>query len=212
MDQHDVNVLVVGGGPAGLITTLLLAQQGVQVQFVTEHPGVGCLCSVSEPQRAAGSAARNGTADSAPALAGRYRPTAQPGPGRHTCGSPAQAAAPPSTSSVFALLTGPAAGVWHTASALVTQTSRPFAGNCGGWRPYAAVRKVPLSVTTIAAPEFASAYELGSQYRRMAVALLTMMILAISVIMGISPFQRIAPTGELPQPSGNPQPAPVSNR
>ena len=32
-----------------------------------------------------------------------------------------------------------------------------------GWRPYPAVRKVPLSVTTITAPEFASAYEVSGQ-------------------------------------------------
>ena len=52
----------------------------------------------------------------------------------------------------------------------------------------------------------------GSQHRRMAVALLTMMILAMSVIMGVSAFRQIAPTGELPQPSVNAQPAPVLNR
>ena len=33
-------MLVVGGGPAGLITTLLLAQQGVRVHCVTTHPGI----------------------------------------------------------------------------------------------------------------------------------------------------------------------------
>ena len=50
-----------------------------------------------------------------------------------------------------------------------------------------------------------------SPHRRF-VALVTMMILAISVIMGVSASQHIAPAGELPQPSGNAQPAPVPNR
>jgi hypothetical protein len=112
-----------------------------------------------------GTAARNGTADPAPALAGPYRPTAQPGArAPHLWLSESRRR---STLDLFghgfALLTGPAGGVWHTASALVTQTGLPFAGSCGGWRPYAAVRKVPLTITTVAAPEFASAYEVSGQ-------------------------------------------------
>jgi len=51
-----------------------------------------------------------------------------------------------------------------------------------------------------------------SQHRRMAVAVLTMIILAMSVIMEVSAFRHIAPTGELPKPSGNAQPAPVPTR
>ena len=113
----------------------------------------------------AASGDRNGTADQAPALAGPYRPTARPGArAPHVWLS-----GPGSRSTLdlfghgFALLTGPAGGVWHLASALVTQSGLPFAGTCGGWRPYAAARKVPLSVTTVAAPEFGSAYEVTGQ-------------------------------------------------
>ena len=55
-------------------------------------------------------------------------------------------------------------------------------------------------------------FRTGSPHLRMAIALLAMMILAISVFMGVSAFRQIAPAGELPQPSGNAQPAPVPNR
>ena len=51
-----------------------------------------------------------------------------------------------------------------------------------------------------------------SQHRRTAVALLAMMILAMSAILGIWAFGQVAPAGGLPQPSGNAQPAPVPNR
>ena len=51
-----------------------------------------------------------------------------------------------------------------------------------------------------------------SERRRTAVALLTMLILAISVIMGVSALRQMPPTAELPQPSGNAQPGPVPNR
>ncbi|HWH99262.1 MAG TPA: hypothetical protein VNT27_02955 [Propionibacteriaceae bacterium] len=43
----------------------------------------------------------------------------------------------------------------------------------------------------------------------MALALITMMILATSVIIGVWAFRQVAPAGALPQPSGNAQPAPV---
>jgi putative polyketide hydroxylase len=113
----------------------------------------------------AGTAARNGTTDPAPALAGPYRPTAQPGArAPHLWLSESGSRSTLDTfGHGFALLTGPAGGVWHTATALVTRSALPFAGNCGGWQPYAAVRTVPLSVTTITAPEFASAYQVSGQ-------------------------------------------------
>jgi hypothetical protein len=52
----------------------------------------------------------------------------------------------------------------------------------------------------------------GSQHRRAAAALLAIVILATLVIAGVSVFRPVAPPGELPQPSGNAQPAPVPNR
>jgi hypothetical protein len=52
----------------------------------------------------------------------------------------------------------------------------------------------------------------GSQHRRTAAALLAIVILAALVIAGVSVFRPVAPAGELPQPSGNAQPAPVPNR
>ena len=55
-------------------------------------------------------------------------------------------------------------------------------------------------------------FRAGSQHRRTAVALLAMMILATSAIMGVWAFGQVAPAGGLPQPSGNAQPAPVPNR
>jgi putative polyketide hydroxylase len=112
-----------------------------------------------------GTAARNGTTDPAPSLVGPYRPTAQPG-----ARAPHVWLSGPGNRSTldlfghgFALLTGPAGGVWHTASALVARSGLPFAGSCGGWRPNAAARDVPLSVTTVAADEFASTYQVSGQ-------------------------------------------------
>jgi hypothetical protein len=55
-------------------------------------------------------------------------------------------------------------------------------------------------------------FRTGSQYRRTAAALLTMMILTVSAIMGGSAFRHVAPAGQLPQPSGYAQPAPVPDR
>jgi hypothetical protein len=52
----------------------------------------------------------------------------------------------------------------------------------------------------------------GSRHRRMAAALLAIVILAASVIAGVSVFRPVAPAGELPQPSGNAQLAPVPDR
>ncbi|HWH99261.1 MAG TPA: FAD-dependent monooxygenase, partial [Propionibacteriaceae bacterium] len=110
-----------------------------------------------------GTTARNETTDPRPALAGPYQPTARPGaraPHVWLSGSTSR-----STLDLFghgfALLTGPAGAVWHTAAALVTRTGLPFAGHCGGWRPYAAARDIPLSVTTIASSEFPSTYQLS---------------------------------------------------
>jgi type IV secretory pathway TrbF-like protein len=51
-----------------------------------------------------------------------------------------------------------------------------------------------------------------SQHRRMAVALLAMMILALTAIMGVWAFGQVAPAGGFPLPSGNAQPAPLPNR
>lgn len=55
-------------------------------------------------------------------------------------------------------------------------------------------------------------FRIGSAHLRMATALLAMMIIAILVFVGVSAFRQIAPAGDLPQPSGNAQPAPVPNR
>jgi hypothetical protein len=55
-------------------------------------------------------------------------------------------------------------------------------------------------------------FRTGSQRGRTAAALLTMMILAISVLMGLSAIRQTAPAGELPQPSGHAQPAPMPSR
>ncbi|MEV6235226.1 FAD-dependent oxidoreductase [Lentzea sp. NPDC051838] len=38
-DEHDCDVLVVGAGPAGLCTALMLAQHGVRVRIVDRKPG-----------------------------------------------------------------------------------------------------------------------------------------------------------------------------
>lgn len=113
-----------------------------------------------------GTAAGNGTPAPSPALTGSYLPTARPGARAPHVWLPG----PGNRRSTldlfghgFALLTGPAGTVWHIASALITRSGLPFAGTCGGLRPYPAVHNVPLSVTTIAAPEFPSAYEVNRQ-------------------------------------------------
>jgi hypothetical protein len=70
----------------------------------------------------------------------------------------------------------------------------------------AAVGRIPNPATVWSGQ---TSFRTGSAHRRMATALLAMMIIAILVIVGVSAFRQIAPAGDLPQPSGNAQPAPV---
>lgn len=98
-------------------------------------------------------------------LGGPYRPSAAAGaraPHVWLDGSAAGRSTLDLFGNGFMLLTGHAGTAWQLAAALISGSGPPFASTCCRC-PDAALRKVPLVITPVNEPAFATAYELSSQ-------------------------------------------------